>query len=132
MRRLDALRALLTGPRAPACSLPDALPGSAVLQGGGRAVRLGEAELAGLSTLLTDLRVRRVEVYSRPDYVLTWQTADGPRIVSFFIAEALVYPGDFTGAWTKRMLGEAVAGGRLRARIIAALEDAVSRDRAGR
>ncbi|MFT5686685.1 MAG: hypothetical protein ACI8RZ_007641 [Myxococcota bacterium] len=99
---------------------------SGTLSGSAGDVAFNGSDMMKLNTVLSDLPGRKVEVYSKPDFVLTWQANGKSHTLSFFVEESLVYPGDFTEAWSKRMSGDAVVGGKLDAGTIAVLEQALS------
>ncbi len=124
MRRL-LLSLLLAGcTKAPSFALDRASEGALVGPGG--QVTLNGSDMSKLDVILSELSGRKAEVYSKPDYVLTWQADGKAHTVSFFAEESLVYPGEYTEAWTARMSGDAVTGGKLDAATLATLAEAVS------
>ncbi|MFT4975390.1 MAG: hypothetical protein ACI8S6_001277 [Myxococcota bacterium] len=124
MKRLLSAFLLIGCTTPPDLSLGGAPSGT--LRGPAGQVALNGSDMEKLGVILTGLRGRKAEVTSKPDYVLTWQADDKEHTVSFFVEESLVYPGEFTEAWTARMKGDAVVGGKLSAGTVAVLEGVLS------
>jgi len=124
MTRLLSILLLVGCTTPPDLTLAGASAGT--LRGSAGQVALNGSDMAKLGVVLSELPGRKAVVTSKPDYVLTWQDDGTEHTVSFFVEESLVYPGEFTEAWTARMAGDAVVGGKLRAGTVALLEDVLS------
>ncbi|MBN1181204.1 MAG: hypothetical protein JXB49_02885 [Bacteroidales bacterium] len=66
-----------------------------------------------LNTMFNILSRKRIEVYSKPDYVIDFENNHELNTISVFLCEEFVYQGDFLDAWTERMEGKVSEGFRL-------------------
>ena len=46
------------------------------------------------------------EIYSKPDYVITFKENNTDKILSVFLKEKCIFEGDYLKSWTKRVEGK--------------------------
>ena len=80
--------------------------------------KLKEVEIKELIKLLSNLKEYKKEVYSKPDYVVTYTKDGSMNFISVFKKEHFVYIGDYLDAWGTRMHGEASSGYKLSKKLL--------------